>query len=100
MVWEHKHIANAKLERSFPGEKVTLHQLLGLDKIKDVPDTWPDGTYDYFWIVDYANGAGTPTGFRMVKQVFGGTYAGVPQNDWGAPNGLTADSKCDLKGAE
>jgi hypothetical protein len=100
MVWEHKHIANSKLERSFPGEKVTLRQLLGLDKMKGVPDTWPDGNYDYFWIVDFADGATNPTGFRMVKQMFGGIYADVPQNDWGSPNGLTADSKCDLKGAE
>ena len=43
MVWEHKHIANAKLEGSFPGEKVTLRQLLGLDTLKEVPDTWPSG---------------------------------------------------------
>jgi hypothetical protein len=100
MVWEHKHIANAKLERSFAGEKVTLRQLLGLDTLKDVPDTWPDGTYDYFWIVDFDQGTGTPTSFRMVKQMFDGAYADVPQNDWGAPDGLTAKSKCNLKGAD
>jgi hypothetical protein len=100
MVWEHKHIANAKLERSFPGEKVTLRQLLHLDTLKDVPETWPDGTYDYFWIVDFDQGANKPTGFRMVKQAFGGAFAGVPQNDWGAPDGLTEASKCNLKGAE
>ena len=41
-----------------------------------------------------------PTGFRMVKQMFDGTYADVPQNDWGAPKGLTADSQCNLKGAD
>jgi len=76
MVWEHKHIANAKLEGSFPGEKVTLRQLLALDMMKGVPDTWPDGTYDYFWIVDFDRGASTPTGFRMVKQAFDGAYAG------------------------
>jgi hypothetical protein len=28
MVWEHKHIANKKLEHSFPREAVTLRQLL------------------------------------------------------------------------
>jgi hypothetical protein len=100
MVWEHKHIANAKLERSFPGEKVTLRQLLGLDTMKDVPDTWPDGTYDYFWIVDFDQIASRPTGFRMVKQVFNGAYADVPSNDWGAPDGLTAESQCNLKGAD
>ncbi len=100
MVWEHKHIANAKLERSFPSEKVTLRQLLGLDTMKDVPDTWPDGTYDYFWIVDFDQGSSKPTGFRMVKQMFDGAYADVPQNDWNTPDGLTAASKCNLKGAE
>jgi hypothetical protein len=100
MVWEHKHIANAKLVAKSPGEAVTLRQLLQLDRLKDVPETWPSGNYDYFWIVDYAGGSGTPTGFRMVKQAFEGRYAKLPANDWGAPNGLTSDSQCDLKGAE
>ncbi|MGH6825685.1 histidine phosphatase family protein [Methyloceanibacter sp.] len=100
MVWEHKHIASDKLERAFPGKEVTLRQLLGLDKLKDVPETWPSGNYDYFWIVDYAGSSAAPTGFRMVKQVFDGRYAKLPTNEWGAPNGLTAHSKCDLKGAE
>ena len=100
MVWEHRHIANAKLERAFPGEKVTFRQLLHLDTLKDVPDSWPTGNYDYFWIVDYAGGSATPTGFSMVRQAFAGAYADLPNNDWGAPNGLTAHSKCDLKGAE
>jgi hypothetical protein len=100
MVWEHKHIANAKLVAKSPGEAVTLRQLLQLDRLKDVPETWPSGNYDYFWIVDYAGGSGTPTGFRMVKQAFEGRYSKLPANDWGAPNGLTSDSQCDLKGAE
>jgi hypothetical protein len=100
MVWEHKHIANAKLVAKSAGEAVTFRQLLQLDKLQDVPETWPASNYDYFWIVDYANGSNTPTGFRMVKQVFDGHYAKLPSNDWGAPNGLTADSDCDLKGAE
>lgn len=100
MVWEHKHIANAKLVAKSQGEAVTFRQLLQLDKLKDVPETWPTSNYDYFWIVDYANGSATPTGFRMVKQAFDGRYAKLPSNDWGAPNGLTADSDCDLKGAE
>jgi hypothetical protein len=34
---------------------VTLRQLLKLDKLKDVPD-WPSGNYDYFWIVNFAQG--------------------------------------------
>jgi hypothetical protein len=100
MVWEHDHIADAKLEKKFPGEAVTLRQLLHLDTLKGVPDTWPSGNYDYFWIVDFGQGSGMPTGFRMVKHMFDGTYADVPQNDWGAPNGLTADSQCNLKGAD
>jgi hypothetical protein len=100
MVWEHKHIANAKLVAKSAGEAVTLRQLLQLDRLKDVPETWPSGNYDYFWIVDYANGSTTPTGFRMVKQVFDGRYAKLPTNDWDTPNGLTAGSDCDLKGAE
>jgi hypothetical protein len=100
VVWEHDHIADAKLEHAFPGEAVTLRQLLHLDTLKDVPETWPSGNYDYFWIVDYAGGSTTPTGFRMVKQAFGGRYAKLPSNDWGAPNGLTSESECDLKGAE
>ena len=57
MVWEHKHIANAKLVAKSSGEAVTLRQLLQLDKLKDVPETWPSGNYDYFWIVDYAGGS-------------------------------------------
>jgi hypothetical protein len=32
MVWEHKHIANKKLEKRFPEEAVTLRQLLKLDQ--------------------------------------------------------------------
>jgi hypothetical protein len=100
MVWEHRHIANAKLVAKSPGEAVTLRQLLQLDRLKDVPETWPSGNYDYFWIVDYAGGSATPTGFRMVKQAFEGRYAKLPTNEWGAPNGLTSDSQCDLKGAE
>jgi hypothetical protein len=100
MVWEHKHIANAKLVAKSAGEAVTLRQLLQLDRLKDVPETWPSGNYDYFWIVDYAHGSTTPTGFRMVKQMFDGRYAKLPSNDWGTPNGLTSGSDCDLKGAE
>jgi hypothetical protein len=101
MVWEHKHIADAELEAAFPGEAVTLRQLLKLGTLQAVPDTWPSGTYDYFWIVDYAtNGSDAPTGFRMEKQVFGAPYDDLPANDWGAANGLKRKSGCDLKGAE
>jgi hypothetical protein len=101
MVWEHKHIANKKLERAFSGEKVTLRELLNLDQLEGVPKTWPSGTYDYFWIVEYGNqGSDVPTRFRMVKQEFGPPYDAVPANDWDQPNGLEPESGCDLKGAQ
>jgi hypothetical protein len=93
MVWEHDHIAQAKLEREFPSEKVTLRQLLNLDRLDAVPETWPGSNYDYFWIVDF-DPAGTPTGFRMLKQSFPAPYQNVPSNDWGAANGLTKASRC------
>jgi|ERR1700730_10370354 hypothetical protein len=101
MVWEHKHIANKKLEDSFPGKAVTLRQLLKLNQLEGVPETWPSGTYDYFWIVEYGNrGSEVPTRFRMVKQELGAPYDEVPSNDWDQPNGLEAESGCDLKGAQ
>ena len=51
---------------------MTLRQLLELDTLKGVPETWPDDNYDYFWIVDFDQGANMPIGFRMVKQEFDG----------------------------
>jgi hypothetical protein len=98
MVWEHKHIANAKLEAKFEGEAVTLRKLLNLDVLADVPDTWPDATYDYFWIVDFPANSNVPSKFTMVKQEFGAPFASVPTNDWGTPNGLDESSGCNLKG--
>jgi hypothetical protein len=101
MVWEHKHIANKKLEKRFPEEAVTLRQLLKLDQLEGVPENWPSGTYDYFWIVEYGKtGSDVPTGFRMIKQELGASYDDVPSNDWDQPNGLEAESGCDLKGAQ
>jgi hypothetical protein len=101
MVWEHKHIANKKLEDAFPGKAVTLRQLLKLDKLHGVPEKWPSGTYDYFWIAEYGNqGSDVPTRFSMVKQEFGAPYGAVPSNDWDQPNGLEPESGCDLKGAQ
>jgi hypothetical protein len=98
MVWEHKHIANAKLEAEFTGKQVTLRQLLKLDQRSDVPETWPGATYDYFWIVEFGTpGSDTPTKFTMVKQAFGGAYADLPANDWGEPNGMRPSSGCKLK---
>ena len=101
IVWEHKHIANKKLEDAFPGKAVTLRQLLKLDKLHGVPENWPSGTYDYFWIAEYGNqGSDVPTHFSKVKQEFGAPYDAVPSNDWDQPNGLEPESGCDLKGAQ
>jgi len=101
MVWEHKHIANKKLEKSSPAQTVTLRELLHLDQLSGVPQTWPSGTYDYFWIIEYGNqGSDVPTRFSMVKQEFGGDYDDIPANDWDEPNGLDPESGCDLKGAQ
>jgi len=85
MIWEHDHIAKAKLEQEFPGEKVTLRQLLHLDQIAGVPDTWPNTTYDYFWIIDYAAGNPVPIKFQMVRQVFAPPFEDLPVNNWGEP---------------
>jgi hypothetical protein len=91
MVWEHHHIADEALEASFPDQKVTLRQLLNLDAVEPkaaVPKTWPNDTYDYFWIVGYDAGAARPARFEMIKQTFAAPYQRVPSNDWGAANVL------------
>ncbi len=87
MVWEHHHIADAKLEAAFPDQKVTLRQLLNLGAVDQVPKTWPGENYDYFWIVDY-DGPDRPPRFQMMKQSFTGPYQALPSNEWGAPNTL------------
>src|SRR6186997_2364541 len=87
--------------KAFPEEAVTLRQLLKLDQLEGVPESWPSGTYDYFWIVEYGKtGSDVPTGFQMIKQELGAAYDEVPSNDWDQPNGLKAESGCDLKGAQ
>lgn len=94
VVWEHDHIADASL----PPERraLTLRYALNLDRLPGVPETWPDQTYDYFWIVEYAPGSPVPTSFRMEKQVFTGPFAKLPQNDWGQPDGLDpAETDCE-----
>jgi hypothetical protein len=89
VVWEHHHIAQRKLEQSFPGERVTLRQLLNLDSLGNVPSDWPDDVYDYFWIVTYGRrGSDRPTGFEMRKQVFPAPYQDLPSQDWGVPRSL------------
>jgi hypothetical protein len=97
MVWEHKHIANEKLEAKFEGEQVTLRQLLKLDILPGVPKTWPSDTYDYFWIVDFPENSNVPTKFSMVKQEFGASFPKVQANDWGTPDGLDPASGCKVK---
>ena len=97
MVWEHKHIANEKLEAKFEGQGVTLRQLLKLDILPGVPKTWPGDTYDYFWIVDFPENSNVPSKFTMVKQEFGTSFPKVPANDWDTPDGLDASSGCKIK---
>ena len=95
MVWEHHHIASKPLERQFAGQRITLRQLLNLDKLKDVPETWPGQNYNFFWIVDYGNpGSDVPTSFRMVKQVFAAPFDAVPANDWKAKESLPKRTLC------
>ncbi len=90
VVWEHNNIADASL----PPEQraLTLRYALNLDRLPGVPETWPDQTYNYFWIVDYAPGSPIPTAFKMQKQVFTGPFASLPQNDWGQPDGLDPEA--------
>ena len=83
--WEHARIASAKLEKHFPGQQVTFRQLLHLDKLSGVPQTWPKHTFDYFWILKYQGNNPVPAQFQMQKQVYTGKYANLPQNAWGQP---------------
>lgn len=95
MAWEHDHIAMKRLEEQFPTEKVTLRQLLNLDKLSNVPKDWYGGNYDYFWIVDYGNpGSAIPTRFTVQKQVFTVPYKAVPSNEWGTRENLPKESGC------
>jgi hypothetical protein len=85
MTWEHKHIANHKLQKE--GDDATLRQLLLLKDAAsgdEVPKTWSGTNYDYFWIVNFADPASDkPTGFGAKKQVFAPPYRDkVPHNDW------------------
>ncbi len=82
MVWEHRHIAKHKLEEDYPGEPVTLRQLLRLDALEDVPKSWPEDNYDFFWIVEYRPGDRVPTRFRMLRQDFTAPFEKLPANGW------------------
>jgi hypothetical protein len=97
MVWEHKHIANKKLQDKHPTDGVTLRQLLNLGVMtgKDhVHETWEGSNYDYFWIVEYPPGSTTPSSFKHERQEFTGAYASVPSNHWGTPEKLPPNSGC------
>ena len=96
MFWEHFHTASAALESRYPGEQVTLRQLLKLNQhpfAKQVPPTWPDGNYNFFWIVDF-NPDGSIKAFSTKRQVYQGRYANLPNNDWGTTEGLPSNSHC------
>ena len=94
ITWEHNHIAKSKLEKEYPGEQVTLRQLLHLDQIAKVPKTWPDSNYDYFWIVDYAPDNPLPTAFQPVRQTFTAPFDQLPANKWGEPEPEHTDAGC------
>jgi hypothetical protein len=94
MTWEHKHIANSKLEKANPGEQVTLRQLLHLDQIAGVPKSWSDSNYDFFWIVDYAPGKPIPTAFRVVRQAFSAPFDKLPANEWEEPEPQHLQAGC------
>jgi hypothetical protein len=95
MTWEHKHIADRKLEQQFLGQKVTLRQLLNLDVFKDVPESWSGDNFNYFWIVGHAKGSTRPTRFEARKQVFAAPFEAVPANDWGKPPTYPPNSRCE-----
>lgn len=96
MVWEHFHTASAALEARYPGEQVTLRQLLKLNLppfADQVPDTWPDGNYNFFWVIDF-NDDGSIKAFNTVRQRYHDHYAHLPDNDWGTPENLPPDAQC------
>jgi len=71
MAWEHRTIAR---------------QLLNLDQLQGVPDTWPDDAYGWIWIIDYDNAPSPiPTGFRMVREAFAAPYSHLKAPAWGTP---------------
>jgi len=96
MFWEHFHTASTALEARYPGEQVTLRQLLKLDQppfANQVPATWPDGNYNYFWIIDF-NPDGSIKSFNTKRQTYLGHHAKLPDNDWGTPENLSNTSRC------
>jgi hypothetical protein len=95
VVWNQRHIADRALELKFPDQRVTLRQLLNLDKLKDVPEVWPGQTYDHFWIVEYGTGGSrVPASFRMMRQQFAPPFDKVPSSEWGKRAKLPLGNKC------
>ena len=94
MIWEHKHIADAKLESSTK-EHVTLRQLLNLDKMESavsIPESWSDDNYDFFWIATYGKRSSKiPTKFEAIQQDYPDTS--IPSNAWNVWTTLPPD--CD-----
>lgn len=98
MAWEHKHIANHKLAENHPDSLVDLRELLKLEQLpeterKRVPKTWSGTNYNFFWIIDYSD-SGQPVAFKELRQDFTGQFSSVPNNAWGATEGLHSDSSC------
>ena len=91
VAWEHKHIANHKLEKDYRGQEVTFRQLL---RLAQAPDSWSDTNYDYFWIVDYAPGNPNPIKFRSIKQAFTSPFNDIPAPDWEAPEPKHIEEGC------
>ncbi|MFG1391284.1 hypothetical protein [Xanthobacter agilis] len=79
-----------------PEASSTLYDLFDLARFTEALSNWPSETYDYFWIIDFDPDTRQASSFKMLKQVYGGPFASVPQNEWGQPNGLTAASGCQL----
>lgn len=95
MVWEHNHIARRRLEAPEGAQQVTLRELFHLSRLANAPRDWPSQTYDYLWVVDFANpDSDIPTGFRMVKEDFTAPYDNLPQNDWGTAEPVGDDAGC------
>lgn len=96
MVWEHFHIASAALEARYPDEAVTLRQLLKLNQppfADQVPATWPDSNYNFFWIVDF-NPDGSIKAFNTRRQIYNDRFSNLPDNTWDAPNNLPTRDRC------
>jgi hypothetical protein len=95
MVWEHHHIADAQLE-SISKSKVTLRQLLNIERISNVPATWNGDNYDYFWVVTFGNrSSSVPTGFEAIRQDY--DDPSIPSNSWGQYVTLPSDCVDDTK---